>query len=71
MNSATHASLWAMSGFGIWILVLALPLLVYFVIGAFQRNRPRKGPDLTLGERLDNPSEPVQREDRTDDREAG
>ena len=42
----SHSSFWALGGLGLWILILALPLLIYFVIAAFQIGQPKGGPDL-------------------------
>ena len=45
------SSLWTIGGLGLWLIVLALPLLLYFVIAALQgREKKGKGPGIELGE---------------------
>jgi hypothetical protein len=64
MLESASSSLWALGGLGIWIAVLAFPLLLYFVIGALQgKERKGKGPDIQIGEET-----PTESEDK---REAG
>ena len=62
MLDSANSSLLALGGLGIWIAVLAFPLLLYFVIAALQRkDRKGRGPNIEIGE-----------ETKTeDDREAG
>lgn len=64
-----HSSFWAIGGLGLWILILATPLLLYFVIAAFQIGQPKRGPDL---DRMDEDEEDKGVEDKeSEEKKAG
>jgi hypothetical protein len=63
-----HSPFFALGGLGLWFLVLALPLLIYFVIAAFQINQAKRGPDI---DRTRERPAPSSEEDERLDKKAG